>query len=177
MAGGGTGGHVVPALAVARALRARGHRPVFIGIERGIEAKLVPQENFPIEWIEVGGLNRVGLRQKLTTLAELPFAIWQASRILARLHPAAIFSMGGFVAGPVLLAALWKHVPVVVMEPNAVPGFTHRVLAHFVARALVSFPETADRFPKDRAEVTGLPIREEFFAVPLKRLSGEVTVL
>ena len=86
---------------------------------------------------------RVGLRKTLVTLAELPFSVWTASRMLDRDRPAAVFSMGGFVAGPVLLAALWKRVPVVVMEPNAIPGFTHRKLARFVSRALVSFPETA----------------------------------
>src|SRR5580698_704972 len=121
MAGGGTGGHVIPALAVARALRARGHAVRFIGTRRGMEAKLVPPENFPIEWIEIGGLKRVGLRQTLATLADLPSSIWQAARMLKNAHPAAVFSMGGYVAGPVLLAALWKNLPVVVMEPNAVP--------------------------------------------------------
>src|SRR5580693_6723638 len=166
MAGGGSGGHVLPALAVARELRARGNQVRFVGVERGMEAKLVPAENFPIDWIEIGGLNRVGFRQTLATLGELPFSVWQAARILDRTSPAAVFSMGGYVAGPVLLAALWKRVPVVAMEPNAVPGFTHRRLARFVARALVSFPETARWFPKGRAEVTGLPVREEFFAIP-----------
>ena len=94
MAGGGTGGHVLPALAVARELRARGHQVRFVGIERGIEAKLVPAENFPIEWIEIGGLNRVGFRQTLATLGELPFSVWQAARILDRAAPAAVFSTG-----------------------------------------------------------------------------------
>ena len=140
MAGGGTGGHVIPALAVARELRARGHAVHFIGTRRGLEAKLVPAENFPIEWIEIGGLNRVGLRRTLSTLAELPCSVWQAARMLDRIGPAAVFSTGGYVAGPVLLAALWKRLPVVVMEPNAMPGFTHRRLARFVSRALVSFP-------------------------------------
>jgi UDP-N-acetylglucosamine--N-acetylmuramyl-(pentapeptide) pyrophosphoryl-undecaprenol N-acetylglucosamine transferase len=177
MAGGGTGGHVLPALAVARELRARGHRVLFIGVQRGIEARLVPAENFPIEWIEIGGLNRVGFRQTVATLAELPFSVWQTSRILDRVAPAAIFSMGGYVAGPVLLAALGKRIPVVVMEPNVIPGFTHRRLAHFVARALVSFPETARWFPEGRTQVTGLPIRQEFFALPHKPLGGEITVL
>src|SRR5271169_584812 len=142
MAGGGTGGHVIPALAVARELRANGHAVRFIGTRRGMEAKLVPAEDFPIEWIEIGGLKRVGLRRTLATLGELPWSVWQAARMLDRAKPSAIYSMGGFVAGPVLLAALWKRIPVVVMEPNAVPGFTHRRLARFVARALVSFPET-----------------------------------
>jgi UDP-N-acetylglucosamine--N-acetylmuramyl-(pentapeptide) pyrophosphoryl-undecaprenol N-acetylglucosamine transferase len=177
MAGGGTGGHVIPALAVARELRERGHSVRFIGTRRGIEAKLVPAENFPIEWIEIGGLNRVGLRQTLATLAELPWSAWQAARMLERARPAAVFSMGGYVAGPVLLAALWKNLPVVVMEPNAVPGFTHRRLARFVARALVSFPETARWFPEGRAEVTGLPVRAEFFSIAPKPRDKTLTVL
>src|SRR5205085_8004628 len=99
MAGGGSGGHVLPALAVARELRARGHSVRFIGTRRGMEAKLVPAENFPIEWIEIGGLNRVGLRQTMGTLAALPVSIWQAARILDRANPAAVFSTGGYVAG------------------------------------------------------------------------------
>src|SRR5277367_719653 len=163
MAGGGTGGHVIPALAFARELRARGHSARFIGTRRGMEAKLVPAEDFPIEWIEIGGLKRVGLRRTLATLAELPGSVWQAARMLERCGATAVFSMGGYVAGPVLLAALWKRLPIVIMEPNAIPGFTHRRLARFVARALVSFPDTARWFPRGRTEVTGLPVREEFF--------------
>src|SRR6266478_5808022 len=84
MAGGGSGGHVFPALAVARELRSRGHHVLFVGVRRGLEAKLVPAANFPIEWIEIGGLNRVGFRQTIATLAELPFRVWQAARIRDR---------------------------------------------------------------------------------------------
>ena len=177
MTGGGTGGHVMPALAVARELRARGHSVRFIGTRRGMESTLVPADGFPIEWIEIGGLQRVGLRRMLITLAELPFSVWTASRMLDRDRPTAVFSTGGFVAGPVLLAALWKRLPVVVMEPNAIPGFTHRKLARLVARALVSFPETAKWFPAAVTEVTGLPVREEFFAIPPKPRGGKLTVL
>ena len=177
MAGGGTGGHVMPALAVARELRARGHAVRFIGTRRGMEARLAPAEGFPIEWIEISGLMRVGFRKTLLTLAELPFSVWTASRMLDRYRPAAVFSMGGFVAGPVLLAALWKRVPVVVMEPNAIPGFTHRKLARFVSRALVSFPETARWFPESVTEITGMPVREEFFALPEKPRADRLTLL
>jgi UDP-N-acetylglucosamine--N-acetylmuramyl-(pentapeptide) pyrophosphoryl-undecaprenol N-acetylglucosamine transferase len=177
MAGGGTGGHVIPSLAVARELRGRGHVVHFIGRRRGMEAKLAPAENFPIEWIEIGGLMRVGLRRALATLAELPWSVWQSARILERTKPAAVFSTGGYVAGPVLLAALWKRLPVVVMEPNAVPGFTHRRLAPFVTRALVSFPETARWFPAGRTDATGLPVREEFFAIQPKPPGTPLTVL
>jgi len=178
MAGGGTGGHVIPALAVARELRLRGHAVRFIGTRRGIEAKLVPAADFPIDWIEIGGLNRVGLRRTLTSLAELPVSVWQAARFLDRAGPVtAVFSMGGYVAGPVLIAALWKRIPVVVMEPNAVPGFTHRKLARFVSKALVSFEETTRYFPEGRAEVTGRPVRDEFFAIQPKPQGAVVTVL
>src|SRR5882757_2242582 len=99
MTGGGTGGHVMPALAVARELRSRGHSVRFIGTRRGMEARLVPPENFPIEWIEIGGLKRVGLRRTLSTLSELPSSVWQAARMLDRANPSAVFSMGGYVAG------------------------------------------------------------------------------
>lgn len=175
--GGGTGGHVMPALAVARELRSRGHAVRFIGTRRGMESKLVPAAGFSIEWIEIGGLMRVGLRKTLSTLAELPFSVWTAARMLERDRPAAVFSTGGFVAGPVLLAALWKRLPIVVMEPNALPGFTHRKLARFVSRALLSFPEAARWFPASVAEVTGMPVREEFFAIPAKPAGAAVTVL
>ena len=175
MAGGGTGGHVIPALAVARELRARGHTVRFIGTERGIEARLVPAEKFPIDWIEIGGLNRVGFRKRLSSLGELPFSVWQSARLLDAAKPAAVFSMGGYVAGPVLLAALWRRIPIVAMEPNAIPGFTHRRLARFISRALVSFEETMRWFP--RAEVTGLPIRDEFFAITPKPRGSKLTLL
>jgi UDP-N-acetylglucosamine--N-acetylmuramyl-(pentapeptide) pyrophosphoryl-undecaprenol N-acetylglucosamine transferase len=177
MAGGGTGGHVIPALAVARELRNRGHSVRFIGTQRGMEGRLVPAQNFPIDWIEIGGLKRVGMRKTLSTLAELPLSVRQALRLLKQAAPAAVFSMGGYVAGPVLLAALIKRLPIVVMEPNAVPGFTHRLIARFVTRALVSFSETTRRFPPGRSEVTGMPVREEFFAVPPKPPDVPFTVL
>jgi UDP-N-acetylglucosamine--N-acetylmuramyl-(pentapeptide) pyrophosphoryl-undecaprenol N-acetylglucosamine transferase len=177
MAGGGTGGHVIPAIAVARELRSRGHLVRFIGTQRGLEAKLVPAADFPIEWIVIGGLNRVGLWKTMESLAELPLSVWQSSRMLDRANPAAVFSMGGYVAGPVLLAALWKRIPVVVMEPNAMPGFTHRKLARFVARALGSFPETARWFPKHGTEVTGLPVRDKFFEIAPKTRGEVVTIL
>lgn len=177
MAGGGSGGHVFPGLAVAKELQSRGHSVRFIGTERGMESKLVPEAGFPLDKIEIGGLNRVGFRKMMQSLAELPSSIWQSSRLLERSKPAAVFSTGGYVAGPVLLAALWKKLPVVVMEPNAVPGFTHRKLAHFVCRALVSFEESAKWFPEGRAEVTGMPVRSEFFRVPEKRPGKPLTVL
>lgn len=166
MAGGGTGGHVIPAIAVARELRTRGHDVSFVGTAHGIEAKLVPAAGFDLRRIQIGGLNRVGVRQTFATLGRLPMATFDSDRSVR--GAAAIFSMGGYVAGPPVLAAILRGVPVVVMEPNAVPGFTNRSISRLVARALVSFPETASFFPRGRTEVTGLPVREEFFRIPRK---------
>ncbi len=168
---------MLPALAVARVLRQHGHSVQFIGVQRGMEARLVPAENFPIEWIQIGGLNRVGLKKTLRSLFEIPGSVWRSIVLLKQFRPAAVFSTGGYVAGPVLLAAIFTRIPIVVMEPNAVPGFTHRRLARFVQRALVSFPESANWFPPGRTEVTGMPIREEFFSVPPKMRGGIITVL
>ncbi|HYI95128.1 MAG TPA: undecaprenyldiphospho-muramoylpentapeptide beta-N-acetylglucosaminyltransferase [Bryobacteraceae bacterium] len=177
MAGGGTAGHIIPALAVAEELRGRGHEPIFIGTRHGMEARLVPKANFPIEWIEIGGLNRVGLAQRLKTLWQLPLSTINVLGVLERYRAAAVFSMGGYVAGPVVLAALLKRVPVVVMEPNAIPGLTNRKLARFTSRALVNFEETAHYFPEGRAEVTGVPVRREFFTTPQKTSDGRFTLL
>ena len=177
MAGGGTGGHIIPALAVAEELRSRGHEPVFIGTRRGMEARLVPNAGFPIEWIEIGGFNQVGLLRRLRTLWQLPVSVLTVFRLLDRHQAGAVFSMGGYVAGPVVLAAILRRIPVVVMEPNAVPGLTNRQFARFTSRALVNFPETARYFPPGRADVTGVPVRKEFFEIPVKSERTEFTVL
>lgn len=177
MAGGGTGGHIIPALAVAEELRNRGYEPIFIGTRQGMEARLVPNAGFPIEWIEIGGLNRVGLMQRLKTLWQLPLSAIKVFNLLGRDRAGGVFSMGGYVAGPVVLAALLRGVPVTVMEPNAIPGMTNRKLAAFTTRALVNFEETVDYFPEGRAEVTGVPVRREFFHVRPKTGDGRFTLL
>lgn len=178
MAGGGTGGHVIPAIAVARELVSRGHRPVFVGTSAGFEAKFVPGSGFPLELIEIGGLKRVGLAQTLRTLSQLPIGFGKALNLFDRYRPSAIFSMGGFVAGPVVLAGLRRRLPIVVMEPNAMPGMTNRRIGRWIARALLSFPEAAPFFPRGKTEITGLPVRREFFELPAKTSpSSPLTIL
>lgn len=177
MAGGGTGGHVIPGIAVARELAARGYRPVFVGTREGMEARLVPAAGFPIEWVEIGGLKGLSLIRRARTLVELPISIWKAFRILTSRKAAGVFSMGGYAAAPVVLAAALSGTPVVLMEPNAMPGMTNRRMARFARRALVSFPEALPYFPAGRAEITGLPVREEFFALPEKPRSHPPVVL
>lgn len=174
--GGGTGGHVFPSLAVARVLRERGHKLLFIGTREGMESRLVPESGFEIEFISIGGLNRVGLKKQLQTAVQLPLSILGASRLLGRFGAQAVFSMGGYVAGPVMLATLARRIPLVVMEPNAIPGLANRKLGRRVYRALLGFESTAQWFPSGKSEVTGLPVRPEFFAVQPKQ-TGTFTVL
>jgi UDP-N-acetylglucosamine--N-acetylmuramyl-(pentapeptide) pyrophosphoryl-undecaprenol N-acetylglucosamine transferase len=177
MAGGGTGGHVIPAIAVARELQKRGHRAIFVGTERGVEARLVPQAGFPLEFIRVGGMLGLSLFQKMLSAVQLVTGTIHQSRRFASQRPAAVFSMGGYVAGPPVFAAILHKIPVVVMEPNAVPGFMNRRTARFVHRALISFRETERYFPQGRTELTGLPVREDFFHLPVRTPKLTFTIL
>src|SRR5579863_10121507 len=176
MAGGGTGGHVIPAIAVAREVCRMGYRVLFVGTERGVENRLVPAAGFRLEKIRVGGIRNLGVATRILSLWRLVAETGGQIGRFGEWKPAAVFSMGGYVAGPPVLAALLRGVPVVVMEPNAVPGVTNRWIAHWVRRALISFEETARFFPAGRTELTGLPVREEFFNLPPKS-EGEFTVL
>jgi len=177
MAGGGTGGHVIPAISVARVLRERGHAVTFIGTKRGLEAKLVAEAGFRIEWIEIGGLKGLGAVRRARTLIQIPVSVARVRSIMRRIRPGAVFSMGGYVAGPVVIAAALGRVPIVMMEPNAVPGATNRYAGRWVARALLNFEETAKWFPPGRTEVTGMPVRREFFGLPAKPPGNAITVL
>ena len=178
MAGGGTGGHVIPAIAVAREVCRMGYQVLFVGAERGVENRLVPAAGFRLEKIRVGGIKNLGIATRILSLWRL---VSETAGQIARFRewkPAAVFSMGGYVAGPPVLAALLRGVPVVVMEPNAVPGATNRWVARWVKRALISFEETARFFPAGRTEVTGLPVRQEFFNLPARgNATAEFTVL
>ncbi|MBA3976010.1 MAG: undecaprenyldiphospho-muramoylpentapeptide beta-N-acetylglucosaminyltransferase [Candidatus Solibacter sp.] len=165
MAGGGTGGHVMPLIAVAAELRGQGGKCLFIGTRNGMEAALAPKHGFPIEWIEIGGINRAGLRKMLWSALQLPAAVLRARRILKSHRAAAVFSTGGYAAGPTVIAAILTGTPVVAVEPNAIPGIVSRLTARWVRHALVSFDQTIRHFPPGRAERAGLPIREEFFRI------------
>ena len=168
---------MVPALAVAGELRRRGHEALFIGTERGMESQLAPRAGFPIEWIEIGGLQGVGLGRALRTGSQLPPSVLRSRAILRGRGAAAVFSMGGYVAAPVMMAAMLRGTPMVIMEPNAVPGLVARRMSRFVRRALVAFEEARRYFPKGRSEVCGLPVRKEFFEVGERATNAAFTVL
>jgi UDP-N-acetylglucosamine--N-acetylmuramyl-(pentapeptide) pyrophosphoryl-undecaprenol N-acetylglucosamine transferase len=142
-----------------------------------MEARLVPEAGFCLRTLKIGALKQVSWPQRLRTVIQLPASFVAASGMLAELRPKAVFSMGGYASGPVALMALLRAVPVVVMEPNAFPGFTHRIIGRFVSRALLGFEQAQRFFPPGRSEVTGIPIRKAFFHLPPKLHQAPFTVL
>ena len=164
LAGGGTGGHVIPALAIANELKkSYGAEVLFIGTARGIENRLVPAAGYPLQLVRVGALKNVSLATRLKTAFDLPRAVWDAGRMLNEFAPDVVIGVGGYASGPAMLAALVKHIPTVAFEPNVVPGFANRIVARFVSAAAVHFQETAKYFR--HAEVTGVPVRQAFFEI------------
>jgi UDP-N-acetylglucosamine--N-acetylmuramyl-(pentapeptide) pyrophosphoryl-undecaprenol N-acetylglucosamine transferase len=164
LAGGGTGGHVIPALAIARQLQKDYAADVlFIGTARGIENRLVPAAGFPLRLVQVGALKNVSLATRLKTFFDLPRAVWDSRRILSDFSPDIVIGVGGYASGPAMLAAILSRVPTLVFEPNFVPGFANRMVAPLVSGAAVHFAETGQYFR--RCEVTGVPVREAFFQI------------
>lgn len=170
---GGTGGHVMPALAVARLLRLQGHQVHWLGTHAGIEARLVPQENFPISFIDIQGLRG----KKAYTLLLAPFkilkAIYQSYQVLIKERPSAVLCMGGYVSGPGAIAAWMMRCPIVLHEQNAVAGWTNRVLANFARRIMVAFPDAFKTRQAKKIVETGNPVRQDILKIlpPVDRLS------
>jgi UDP-N-acetylglucosamine--N-acetylmuramyl-(pentapeptide) pyrophosphoryl-undecaprenol N-acetylglucosamine transferase len=169
VAAGGTGGHIYPGIAVAKEVMRRDAASVvrFVGTARGLETRLVPQAGFELSLIESTGLVNMGLRERLRGLMVLPKSFVAARALIRSFRPDIVVGAGGYVSGPVLLTAALMRLPTLVMESNAVPGFTNRRLALFVRAAAVSF-EAALPYFRGKAVVTGNPIRREFFEVPDK---------
>jgi UDP-N-acetylglucosamine--N-acetylmuramyl-(pentapeptide) pyrophosphoryl-undecaprenol N-acetylglucosamine transferase len=187
IAGGGTGGHVFPAMAVARewlrrgmssdeASGARERGVVIVGTERGLEAKLVPKAGLPLETIRAAGLKGMSGAKLLRNAALLPLAMWDSASILRRHHFSAAFGVGGYASGPMMRLATLNSIPTVVFEPNVEPGFTNRVLANMATRVAVAHTETANKLGR-RAVLTGCPIRPEFFSIPPKEHRTPYTIL
>ena len=166
IAGGGTGGHVFPAMAIAREWLSRGigREVVLVGTQRGIEMRLVPQAGLPLETLRVAGLKGKGGATLLKNLAMLVPAMLDARRVLRKHKPIAAFGVGGYAAGPMLLAAWLGRVPNVIFEPNAEPGFTNKVLARISKRIATGYEISAQAWG-NKAIVTGCPVRPEFFSI------------
>lgn len=179
MAAGGTGGHVIPALVVARELMARdpGTEILFVGTAKGIENRLVPEAGFRLELVGVSAWQGQSAANRLKNLAGAPRALWQAFEIMRRFQPDAVLGVGGYASGPVMLSAGISGTPIAVLEPNAYPGMANRWIAPYVTRALLAFGETASFFRPSTARVTGIPVRKEFFDIPCRAHRASFTVL
>jgi UDP-N-acetylglucosamine--N-acetylmuramyl-(pentapeptide) pyrophosphoryl-undecaprenol N-acetylglucosamine transferase len=162
IAGGGTGGHIIPALAVARALVERhGAEVLLVGTARGLETRLVPEAGFKLRLIDVGPLKSVSLMTRLRTMARLPRSMGDCKRLMREFRPGAVLGVGGYASGPAMVAALRLKIPTMAFEPNAMPGLANRLVGKRVQAAAINFPVAAKWFRN--TEITGVPVRTEFF--------------
>lgn len=161
MAGGGTGGHLFPGLAVAREFQRRDPMMeiLFIGTKQGIESRILPREGFRLETIPIRGLKGRGLRGLAEALHGLPLSLWRSLGILRRLRPDCVIGLGGYSSGPVVLAAKLRKIRSAVMEQNLRPGFTNRILGKLVDRVFTAYDESSAYFPRGKVVVAGNPVR------------------
>lgn len=159
IAGGGTGGHLYPGIAIADAVRQAGGEAVFVGTERGLETRLVPKAGFELELVRVSGLKRMGVGGLIRGVGRLPGAFFASRRILKRHRPNVVLGVGGYASGPLVFAAAVSGYPTAVQEQNSVPGFTNRMLGHFARRVFVAFDEAAGSFARRKVRFTGNPVR------------------
>ena len=163
IAGGGTGGHLFPGIALAEEVVTRHHKNevVFVGTEKGLEARVVPQAGFPLEFIRAQGLKGKGLWQFIKGLLALPMAFIASFRILQRHRPDVVVGVGGYSSGPVVMAAWMMGIPTAVQEQNALPGFTNKTLGKFVKVVFTAFEGARAFFPEGKVHLVGNPIRRK----------------
>jgi UDP-N-acetylglucosamine--N-acetylmuramyl-(pentapeptide) pyrophosphoryl-undecaprenol N-acetylglucosamine transferase len=187
MVAGGTGGHIFPVLAVADEFRSRWRRSgqtrgarcsevQFLGTQRGLESRLIPAHGFGLRTVAAAALKGIRGTKKLRNFMVLPRSAVESAQVLRDFQPHVVVGVGGYLAGPVMLEASLSNLPTVLIEPNAVPGFTNRVLAPVIRAAAVGF-EAAAHFYGSRATVTGLPVRKEFGSIAPKPHRRPYTVL
>jgi UDP-N-acetylglucosamine--N-acetylmuramyl-(pentapeptide) pyrophosphoryl-undecaprenol N-acetylglucosamine transferase len=178
IAAGGTGGHIYPGIAVANEIKRRDSSAevLFVGTEKGLETRIVPESGYGLAVISSSGLKNVGLKGQIRGLWILPRSFMQAAKIIRSFRPNVVVGAGGYVSGPVLMTAKLLGCPTLVMDSNALPGFTNRRLARFVDRAALTF-EAAKPFFGDKGVVTGNPVRSEFFRIPERTPSKPLNVL
>ena len=178
IAAGGTGGHIYPGIAVAKEIMRRDaeSKVLFVGTARGLESKIVPENGFELSLINSAGLKNVGFLGKLKGLLILPKSFLEARRLIKDFQPNVVVGAGGYVTGAVLLMASLMRVSTLVMDSNALPGFTNRRLAPFVTKAALTFEEAMPYFGK-KGIVTGNPVRKEFFDIAPKQRGEKLNLL
>ncbi|NBD14223.1 undecaprenyldiphospho-muramoylpentapeptide beta-N-acetylglucosaminyltransferase [Corallococcus silvisoli] len=163
IAGGGTGGHLFPGIALAEEVVTRhpNNEVVFVGTERGLEARVVPKEGYPLEFVKVQGLKGKGVVGLIKGLIALPLAFLASFRILSRQKPDVVVGVGGYASGPVVLAAWLMGIPTAIQEQNALPGLTNKILGRIVKVVFTSFEEARNHFPEAKVQMIGNPIRKK----------------
>ena len=162
IAGGGTGGHIMPALAIADALQKQHQAELlFVGTARGLESRLVPKAGHRLELVQVGQLKNVSLVTRLRTLLDLPMSVRHCRKLLKQFCPDVVIGVGGYASGPAMIAAILARIPTLAVEPNAFPGLANRLVGKHVSAAAVNFEPALKYFRN--AQVTGIPVRAEFF--------------
>jgi UDP-N-acetylglucosamine--N-acetylmuramyl-(pentapeptide) pyrophosphoryl-undecaprenol N-acetylglucosamine transferase len=163
IAGGGTGGHLFPGVALAEELRARepDAQIKFVGTRRGIEARVLPELGWDVEFIEVSGLKTVGAAGAVKGMFRLPKALWQARRIVKAFKPDAVIGVGGYASGPVVLAAKLQSIPTAICEQNSIPGLTNKMLGKLVRQVFLSFDESKRFFSAKKIVMSGNPVRRD----------------
>lgn len=162
IAGGGTGGHIIPALAIADELTSVAEAEIlFVGTPRGLESRLVPAAGYPLRMIEVGQLKNVSFATRARTMIDLPLSLMRCRTLLRQFKPGAVVGVGGYASGPAMGAAIVSGIPTLAFEPNAYPGLANRLVGKWVKAAAVNFAPAAKYFRNP--QVTGIPVRKEFF--------------
>jgi UDP-N-acetylglucosamine--N-acetylmuramyl-(pentapeptide) pyrophosphoryl-undecaprenol N-acetylglucosamine transferase len=178
IAAGGTGGHIYPGIAVAKEIMRRdeANEVLFVGTAKGLETRIVPESGFQLSLIHSAGLKNVGTIARIKGLGLLPRSCLEARKIIRQFRPHVVVGAGGYVSGPVLLMAAIMGVPTLVMDSNALPGFTNRQLARFIDKAALTFEQALPFFGK-KGVVTGNPVRPEFFDIKPHQLSEKIELL
>jgi UDP-N-acetylglucosamine--N-acetylmuramyl-(pentapeptide) pyrophosphoryl-undecaprenol N-acetylglucosamine transferase len=181
IAGGGTGGHLYPGIALAEEITKAGGEVLFVGTSRGLESKLVPAAGFPLELMEVAGLKRKGLKGFVRGIVLLPKAFGRSREILSRFKPDLVVGVGGYASGPLCFAAAVSGYPTVIQEQNSRPGFTNRMLGRFASRVFTAFGDASRSFAKRKLRLLGTPVRRRFLdkvqAVDPAKVKGEKLVI
>ena len=171
--GGGTGGHVFPALAIADELKLRGFQISFVGTEKGMESRLVPEHGYPFFTVKTGAIKNQGLLKKLSTIFRLGLGFLWSLSFLIKTRPSAVIGVGGYVSVPVILAAASLRYPIFIQEQNVSVGLANRLLGRFANKVFLGFEQAEKHFPKNRSMLTGNPIRKQFKKENLQPYSAE----
>lgn len=173
IAGGGTGGHLFPGIAVARKLQEEDPKApiLFVGTERGIENRILAPMGFDLKLIDIGGLKGKGIGTRFKNTFKLPRSIFQAKKILKKFKANAVIGLGGYAAGPVIIAAWLSGIPVFLMEQNSVPGITNKMGSRFAKQIFTTFEHANSYFSEKKVIHTGNPVRKEFYSIQKKEHS------